>query len=245
MKQSVWNGYERFDFTVADREALMVAPRESAPGKPWVWRAEFFGAYAQADLALLERGWHLGYCKVSDMYGCPPAIQLMRQFHKYAVTGFGLADRAVLFGFSRGGLYAFHYAAEYPEHTAALYLDAPVLDIRSWPGGKGAGTGAGREWTECLLWYGLTDETSAAFRGNPLDKIGQVAQADIPIMLVAGDSDNVVPYGENGALLDARYRELGGTISTIVKRGAGHHPHSLPDPAPIVDFVVQAWEKRR
>lgn len=34
--------------------------------------------------------------------------------------------------------------------------------------------------------------------------------------------------------------KAGGTIRVIRKPGADHHPHSLKDPAPIVDFVLKA-----
>jgi len=44
---------------------------------------------------------------------------------------------------------------------------------------------------------------------------------------------------ENTAILEKRYREFGGTIEVILKPGVGHHPHSLKDPAPIVDFLLK------
>ena len=62
-------------------------------------------------------------------------------------------------------------------------------------------------------------------------------EKDIPIILVYGDSDDVVPYDENGALLEKYYRENGGTIITIGKPGCAHHPHGLEDPTPIITFV--------
>ena len=36
-----------------------------------------------------------------------------------------------------------------------------------------------------------------------------------------------------------RYKQLGGKIDVIVKPGVGHHPHSLKDPTPIVEFVLK------
>jgi hypothetical protein len=47
--------------------------------------------------------------------------------------------------------------------------------------------------------------------------------------------------GENTAIAEKRYLELGGTIKVIHKPGVGHHPHSLKDPTPLVDFVLDAW----
>ena len=84
---------------------------------------------------MLQEGYFLLYYKVSDMYGCPQAVEYMRHFHTYVTKEFDLYPKPVLFGFSRGGLYAVNYAAAYPQEVDALYLDAPVLDIRSWPGG--------------------------------------------------------------------------------------------------------------
>ena len=48
-----------------------------------------------------------------------------------------------------------------------------------------------------------------------------------------------MPVTENTAIIEARYKELGGSIQVIHKPGVGHHPHSLKDPAPIVAFVLK------
>ncbi len=237
-KTSDWNGFEKLDFTVADHAGLVVKPKSAAAGQPWIWRTEFFGHEPQGDLALLAAGWHVAYFKVSDMYGAPASIKLMEQFHQHVTKEFGLSKRAVLEGFSRGGLYAVNFAAAHPEQTAALYLDAPVLDIRSWPGGKGTGKGDARCWAQALAIYGLNEETARDFKGNPLDLLAPLAKARIPILSVAGDADKVVPFAENTAILKQRYEALGGKIEVIVKPGVDHHPHSLKDPKPIVDFLL-------
>jgi pimeloyl-ACP methyl ester carboxylesterase len=236
---SKWNGFDKLDFTVADHTALLVKPAAAAPGKPWIWRTEFFGHEPQGDVALLNAGWHVAYFKVSDMYGAPQSIELMEKFHAHVVREFGLSQRAVLEGFSRGGLYAVNFAAAHPDQTAALYLDAPVLDIRSWPGGKGKGKGDARCWKQALEIYGLTEETAKDFRGNPLDSAEKLARAGIPTIAVVGDADDVVPYEENTKPFAAKYRSAGGAIEVIVKPGVNHHPHSLKDPKPIVDFLLK------
>ena len=64
-----------------------------------------------------------------------------------------------------------------------------------------------------------------------------LAEHNIPIILVAGDSDKTVPYEENGKLLEDYYRVHGCTIQTILKPGCDHHPHGLEDPASIADFI--------
>ncbi|MCH2026161.1 MAG: hypothetical protein MK172_10500, partial [Verrucomicrobiales bacterium] len=64
-------------------------------------------------------------------------------------------------------------------------------------------------------------------------------EARIPILHVVGAADKVVPVEENSAIIEKRYRELGGTIKVISKPGIGHHPHALKDPKPLVDFILK------
>jgi pimeloyl-ACP methyl ester carboxylesterase len=232
-----WFGYSKTDFELASSPALLVRPHRSASSRPWIWRTEFFGHEPQLDLALLNLGWHVAYLQVSNLYGAPPAIEAMRLFQAHLEREFELAPRAVLEGMSRGGLYAFNYAAAYPQKVAALYLDNPVLDIRSWPGGLEAGPGDAGCWQQCLESYGLSEEEGASFAGNPLDQIEPVAAAKIPIVAVCGDADEVVPYEENAAILLQRYQEMGAPLHLILKPGQRHHPHSLPDPEPLVQFL--------
>ncbi len=231
--ESDWRGWKRLDFVVEGRPALLVCPKEPAPGKPWIWRTEFFGQFAQVDEALLKCGWHVGYMNASDLYGSPSAMALFDAYYRRVRADYGLAARAVLEGFSRGGLYAFNFAATYPDRVAALYLDAPALDIRIWPGPKHP------LWAECLACYGLTTDQAATAKVSPLDRIEPVVRAGIPIFGVSGDADEAVSLTDNLAVLVKRYRASGGTIEVIIKPGGKHHPHSLAAPAPIVDFLLK------
>ncbi len=231
---SKWNGFDRLDFTLEGRAGILVLPAEAAPGRPWIWRTEFFGHQPQVDLALLARGWHVAYIDAKNLYGGPRAMRIFGQFYAHVVAQAALSPRVVLEGFSRGGLYAANFAATHPSRVAALYLDAPVLDIRSWPGRDRSS----KEWAECLEAYGLTEQTLATFRGNPIDRVAAFARA-VPAIVVCGDADTVVPVAENTAVLERKYRELGGTIQVIMKPGVGHHPHSLEDPAPVVEFLLR------
>lgn len=233
--QSEWQGYERLDFVVAGQPAILIVPKNPAPGRPWVWRAEWFGDRhaPQVSLALLERGWHLAYINASDRYGSPEAIAIFDAFYRHLRKEAELAEKVVLEGFSRGGLYAFNFAASYPERVAALYLDAPALDLRSWPGYRKS------RWAEVAAHYGLTEQAMETAKVSPLDRIEPVLRAGIPIIGVSGDADKIVPYEENLVVLAKRYRAGGGLIEVILKPGGGHLPHSLEDPAPIVDFILK------
>lgn len=230
--ESEWLGCKRLDFVVDGRPALLIVPAQPAPGKPWIWRTEWFGHFPQADLALVARGWHVAYVNAQDMYGGPNSMAIFDAYYQRVRADYGLAPRVIMEGFSRGGLYAFNFAATYPDRVSALYLDAPVLDLKSWPGRKSP------LWVECLASYGLTDAQMATAKVSPIDRIEPVVRAGIPIFGVSGDADEAVAYLDNLAVLVTRYRAAGGLIEVVIKPGGKHHPHSLTDPAPIVNFLL-------
>lgn len=243
VKLSSWQGYERLDFKVAERASHLILPKQAAPGRPWIWRTEFFGHEPQADLALLAKGFHVAYTNMQNLYGAPPAIEHMADFHASVVKAYGLNDKVVLEGFSRGGLYALNFAIAHPGKTACLYLDAPVCTFHSWPAGFGKGKGSPADWERCKAIYGLPDDAAArAYKLNPVDNLTALAAAKVPILSVCGDADQVVPLEENSALLKTRYTSLGGPMELLIKPGVDHHPHSLKDPTPIVEFILKAVE---
>jgi len=236
--RSEWEGFERLDFKVDGRACLLVLPKQPLPGRPWIWRTEFFGAFAQADRALVAKGYVLAYMDVQNMYGAPVALDHMDKFYVVLRKEYRLAPKTVLEGFSRGGLFAFNWAARHPDKVAALYVDAPVCDFKSWPAAQGKAIGSPSDWVALLGVYGFTEAQALAYPYNPIDHLEPLAAAKIPILAVTGDADATVPMDENIGIVEKRYRALGGDIRIIVKPGGEHHPHSLTDPTPIVDFIV-------
>ena len=230
-----WHGFDMY----VNGGNRVVVPKQVADGKPWVWRAVFWGHQPQFDIAMLEQGYHVVYCKVTGLLGSPAALKRWDDFYDYLRFEHLFADRAVLEGMSRGGLIVYNWAAANPEKVAAIYADAPVMDFKSWPGGKGSGVGSPNDWKNCLKQYKMTESQAMAYQGNPLDNLTAIAKAGIPILHVVGDVDEVVPVAENTAIAEARYKKLGGTFEVIHKPSVGHHPHSLKDPQPIVDFVLR------
>lgn len=234
---SGWNGGQRRDFLLNGRLATLVAPGKPREGSPWIWRTEFFGAFPSVDVALLDLGYHVAYLDIQNLYGAPVAITAMEGFYSYLLEKHHLSRRPVLEGFSRGGLFALNWAAKHPDRVGALYLDAPVCDFKSWPAGMGKGKGAQGDWERCKMAYGLNEEEALRFPLNPVDNLHPIAKAGLSIIAVAGDSDDIVPMEENIGVVETRFREMGGNIKLILKKGVGHHPHSLEDPAPVVEFL--------
>ena len=238
-EESQWHGFTRFDFMLGDRKCILVTPKQPARGRPWIWRARFFGHEPQADVALLEKGYHVAYCEVGGLYGSPAAVGHWDAFYAHVVGNYDLARKVALEGMSRGGLIIYNWATKNPDKVACLYGDAPVCDIRSWPGGKGTGKGSADDWESALAAFGLTEESAKNFDGNPIDQLAPLATSNIPILHIVGEADAVVPVSENSSVIEKRYTDLGGSIQVIRKPGVGHHPHALEDPTPIVDFVTK------
>ena len=245
-KESEWHGFSRFDFNFDTRDAIVVMPRKTAPGRPWIWRARFFGHEPQLDLALLEKGYHLVYLDVANLFGSPTAVAHWDRFYDYLVTNNQFHNKAFLEGMSRGGLMIYNWAKVNPDHVAGIYADAPVLDFKSWPGGPRRKTNEGqqRTWDTLLKAYGFQDDAEAlAYASNPVDHTKQIFDAQIPLFHICGGSDIVVPYSENTGLFKHRYQRAGGTLfQEIVKPHIGHHPHSIPNPVPLVEFVEACYK---
>lgn len=239
---SSFYGYDCADFSWQGRACKVVRPRRPAKGLPWIWRARFWGHEPQTDIALLDRGFHVVYCDVAELFGNKEAIAAWNAFYAFARQA-GLAPKVALEGLSRGGVYVYNWAIANPEKVACVYADAPVLDLKSWPGGKGKSKGSPADWALFKQDYGLLSDAEAlAFRGNPLDNVADIVKGHYPLLHVVGDVDDAVPVSENTAPFEQKVKALGGQIMIIHKPGIGHHPHSLPNPTPIVDFILKATQ---
>ena len=231
-----FHGYAMQDFKFRGTACKVVSPKVAAAGRPWVWRARFWGHQPQFDNTMLELGWHVVYCDVADLFGSAKATQRWDTFY-YAMQSIGLSKTPFLEGMSRGGLPIHNWAVANQKKVAGIYGDNCVMDIKSWPAGFGSGKGSAPTWEQCKKAYGFkSDESAKAFKGNPVDTIAKIKEAKIPLLYLVGTADDVVPGMENSQLAAQR---LDGYAEVILKQGKGHHPHSLANPQPIVDFALR------
>jgi pimeloyl-ACP methyl ester carboxylesterase len=88
------------------------------------------------------------------------------------------------------------------------------------------------------------DQVSCIYADNPgmnreaFARLGDLARNDVPLLEVCGSIDPLL--GKNATAIENIYEQFGGRISVMIKEGFGHHPHSLRNPTPIVDFIVQS-----
>jgi pimeloyl-ACP methyl ester carboxylesterase len=240
--EKLWKDeFRQIEFEFEDRYATLIFPPEDVKTSHWMLKTEYFGAFPALEMQLLRRGYHLAYLKNVNRIGTDIDTDAKMRFAKYLQENYGLSEKCVPIGMSCGGLQAVNFAAKYPDAVSVLYLDAPVMNFLSWPFGMGdCFVNRGEEqYKEVLDALGMTRSELICFRGHPIDKIPTLVERRIPVVMVYGDSDTVVPYPENGYVLEKAYRQANIPLAVFGKAGCEHHPHGLADSAPIIDFILK------
>lgn len=239
-----WSGFEFHRHVFEEREAFVACPNPGTANGHLLLKTEYWGAFPATEAALLAKGFHLCFVRNTNRWGTDDNLDRQARFVRHIQQEYGLCGKVVPVGMSCGGLIAIKFAAKYPELVECLYLDAPVVNYMSCPCGFGIGEvlGGGTAIPEILNALGLPDVAHLmAYREMPLDKLPALVAAKLPTILVAGDSDNTVPYVENGLLVKEAYEAAGVPITVYLKPGCDHHPHGLvEDLSPVVDFICRA-----
>lgn len=236
-------GYPMLRFELNGRECRIAMPKKAAKGHPYIWRARFWGHEPQTDVALLERGYHVIYCDAAELFGNSEAVALWNTFYDM-VHKAGLAPKGAMEGMSRGAVYVLNWAAQNPDKVASVYIDNPLLDMKSWPLGLGVLDPAGPELEAFKKDYNIWDQVELeAFKNSPMNKIDAIVAGNYPILILCADADEAAIPQENTIPFEKKIKSAGGDIQVYHKPGFGHHPHSLPNPKPILDFILQHQPK--
>ena len=231
-----WHGYAFYEGLFMGQNYVVVCPGDDTANGKWVLKTEYFGAFPETELALLKMGYHVAHVKTTARY-CPDSVtEMQAAFVDFVHENYGLSKQCIPVGMSCGGMQAIYLAAKYPEKVSCMYLDAPLVNFLSCPFGLGKAT-AQLPWEEFIATRGIDEIEILSFRKHPLDFIPNLTENNIPIVLVAGDSDTVVPFEENGKLVKDAYEKAGCTIEVYIKPGGDHHPHGLDNVLPIVNFI--------
>jgi len=234
-----WNGFERLDFTLDGRKAILIKPQRAVEGNKWLLKTEYFDAFPLFEIEMVKRGYHLAYIENKTRWHLDSDDDAKAMLCEYLIKEFSLNKKCMPVGMSCGGMHAVYMAAKYPQYIAALYLDAPVLNLLSCP--CGIGKGATYMYEEFVNARNETVEDLINYRNHPIDNVHKIVENNIPVMLVCGDSDEIVPYDENGKHLTEYMKSYGGDITEIIKAGCGHHPHGLEDNTPLIEFTLKNY----
>ncbi len=239
-KSSKWAGFERVDFKFENRNAILVSPKTPRGDNAWVLRPAFFGAFAKADVALLESGFYVAYFDVTHDYANPTSRELMNKFYALMTDKYGLHKKVALEGLSRGGAFSLIWANDDPEKIACVYVDNPVCDFRQWPVKKAPTLVEGfrQKWN-------LREGEELNFKNNPIDNLERLARSGVTMLMIVGDKDTTTPFELHGKIYKERFFDCGGNLRLIVREGKAHHPHGLDNPSEIVKFIEQAYKAKK
>jgi pimeloyl-ACP methyl ester carboxylesterase len=232
--EDVWYGYRRIKFDFNGRKAWIVEPSAApAEGTPWTWTMQWAEAFVTRTGVpdLLDRGYHHVTIDLFDTRMDEAGLKAAAEYQKFLVGELGFAAKANLVGMSWGGFFSTRYAAEHPENVRRIYLDAPLLNFDGF---------GNPDYGRIGVWADRkpADGVWTADPEMPINKAVKIAKAKIPVLLIYGCADTVVPVSQNCRIFAARFKAAGGEISEIPRGLFGHHPHGLdPDSTgPIVDF---------
>lgn len=237
--KEIWNGYECLKFVFEDRKAILVKPYNNCEGNKWLLKTEYFSAFPDFELEMLKRGYHLAYVSNKTRWHDESDDGVKDRFCEFLSNEFGLSSKCMPVGLSCGGMHAIYFASKYPQRVAAMYIDAPVINLLSCPAGIGKGTTSMYE--EFVNATGMTLTDLINYRNHPIDNAIPIIENKIPVFLVGGDSDDIVPFDENGEAFYKLLKKYDANITKIVKSGCNHHPHGLEDNTPIIEFTLKYY----
>ncbi|HEV2483112.1 MAG TPA: hypothetical protein VGS79_25780 [Puia sp.] len=128
--------YARYQLLIPGVDAFttVIVPKEPAPGRPWVLRADYVTADDPVMLGLLAKGWTIVTGAVPYNYDGPVLAQ-WNTIYTY-LTGYGFSAKPVLTG--RGGAAGevMGWAIANPSRVAGIYAENPILESKGMLGGK-------------------------------------------------------------------------------------------------------------
>lgn len=210
-------------FLVEGRPAFILWPEEAKrkEPQPWVMYAPTLPPYPDSHEKwmheqFLAAGVAVAGIDAGEAYGSPAGQKLMSALYAELTSRRHFATRPVLLGRSRGGLWVTSWAIANPDKVAGIAGIYPVFDLRTYPGLSNAAPAY--QLTATQLEARL-DEL------NPIARVDVLAKSKIPVCIIHGDDDKVVPLRENSAALAARYEAAGNAnlVQLIVAKGQGHN----------------------
>ena len=239
--EKTWHGFLMKEFLFEGYEAVLVLPKQPLLGGCIVLKTEYWDAIPDVERRLGEAGLYLAYIKNRTRFATKDDCDRKARFVYYLSKTYGLNPKCILIGMSCGGAHAVRFAGFYPELVQCVYLDAPVLNYSSFPGKVGV-LGCEQVWQgEFLVAYpGVSRWQLLSFQEHPLCMAEILIKHRIPILLVWGTDDRLVPYEENGWLLEEACTGFD-QLTVICVQNRGHHPHGMAreqDNQQIVDYLL-------
>ncbi|WP_158545262.1 alpha/beta hydrolase [Bremerella cremea] len=189
--------------------------------QPWVLYAPTLPAYPDQHekwmhQQLVDAGVAVAGIDVGEAYGSPAAQEAFSRLYAELTEKRGFAKKPCLLGRSRGGLWVSSWAIRNADKVAGIAGIYPVFDLRTYPGLQRAAPA-----------YGLSAEEleKSLDEHNPISQVHRLATAKVPVYIIHGNEDRVVPLQENSQTLANTYQtaEAAESLELIVPQGQGHN----------------------
>ena len=230
--------YEPVEFWVGSSKCFVLDANSSNQNKPWVWYAPTLPAHPDTSHSwyidkLLEKAISFAGCDQGEVRGSPKSVGRFTKFYNEMVDR-GYSKKPILLGQSRGGLMMLSWAVKNPNKVKAFAGIYPVLNLRSWP--------MTRNLSSTLADFEMDQDTflKTVDLHNPIHQLEGLAQAKVPLFMVHGDSDRIVPLEENTEIVINRYTKLGGEAEVKVVPGKGHQVgDDFFKSKELIEFIIQ------
>jgi pimeloyl-ACP methyl ester carboxylesterase len=227
-------------FLVEGRPAFILLPsaeKRQTP-QPWIMYAPTLPGYPDSHekwmhKLFLTAGVAVAGIDVGEAYGSPQGQKWMSALYKRLTEKRGFATKPCLLGRSRGGLWVSSWAIANPDQVAGIAGIYPVFDLRTYPGLNTAAPAF--DMTPQGLELSLNQH-------NPVARLDTLSRAKIPVYIIHGDADKVVPLKENSLALLERYEEANASdvVTLIVAKDQGHNFwHGFFHCQELVDFAIR------
>jgi len=226
-------------FLVDGRPAFIFLPEEAkrSTPQPWILYAPTLpGLPDNAEKFMHQKFFDAGVavCGIDtgESYGNADCRKWMAALYAELTEKRGFAKRMCVLGRSRGGLQVLSFAAANPEKVAGIAGIYPVFDLTSYPGLNRAAPAFKLKPDD--LKAQLADH-------NPIAKGTVPAKTKIPVFLIHGDVDKVVPLEANSAALAEHYKQAGASdaLTLVVPKGQGHNMwEGFFRSAELIDFAI-------
>lgn len=220
-KSISWKPLPGETFEIRNRPAFLLRPAKAAKGNPWILYAPTFKNSLPSPKdegwmieKFLAAGIAVAGIDVGESYGSPTGRESFAALYEELTKNRGLSPKPGLLARSRGGLMAYSWAADNPDKVGCIVGIYPVLDLTTYPGldrACGAYKMSAARLRETLKEH------------NPVDRLEPLAKAKVPIFHIHGDKDTVVPYPQNAAEPQRRYKQFGGEMQVVLAKDQGHN----------------------
>lgn len=228
-------------FQLGGRHAFILHPEQPAAaerGKPWIFYAPALPPYPDKHEQwmheqFLAAGIAVAGIDIGEAYGSPQSVPHFDALYN-EMQRRGFSDQPALLGRSRGGLWVSRFALAHPERIAGIAGIYPVFDYTTYPGTERAASA-----------YAVDAETlqTQQDKFNPVRSADRLAAADLPIYIIHGTEDKVVPIEPNSAAIEAAYQRAGKAELIQLQRVDGQGHNFWPGffrCQPLIDFLIDA-----